>query len=209
MWAFEHAGIVPDVVVHREGDRQRPAALGDRRRRASSRSAGAAARTARRSAATRSRARRASPSSRRSATSASSRTPSRAARSCAPGLGRIAAEDDRIGDIRGPGLMIGVEFVRDRATREPDGDAARPAERGLRRRRAARPDLRVASTRSMRWIPPLDVTAAEISEAVEIFGETLAAIRPTDRARRAPVGSLDRLDPGQDLRSLGLVFGRR
>ena len=37
------------------------------------------------------------------------------------GLGRIAAEDDRIGDIRGPGLMIGVEFVRDRGTREPDG----------------------------------------------------------------------------------------
>ena len=26
----------------------------------------------------------------------------------------------------------------------------------------------------MRWIPPLDVTAAEIAEAVEIFGETLA-----------------------------------
>ena len=37
------------------------------------------------------------------------------------GLGRIAAEDDRIGDIRGPGLMVGVEFVRDRTTREPDG----------------------------------------------------------------------------------------
>jgi hypothetical protein len=28
----------------------------------------------------------------------------------------------------------------------------------------------------MRWIPPLDVTAAEISESVEIFGESLAAI---------------------------------
>ena len=31
MWAFEHAGIVPDVVVHREGDRERPAAVGDHR----------------------------------------------------------------------------------------------------------------------------------------------------------------------------------
>ena len=28
----------------------------------------------------------------------------------------------------------------------------------------------------IRWIPPLDVTSAEISEAVEIFGDTLAAI---------------------------------
>ena len=35
--------------------------------------------------------------------------------------GAIAAEDERIGDVRGPGLMIGVEFVRDRAPREPDG----------------------------------------------------------------------------------------
>ena len=34
------------------------------------------------------------------------------------GLGAIAAEDERIGDIRGPGLMVGVEFVRDRTTRE-------------------------------------------------------------------------------------------
>jgi 4-aminobutyrate aminotransferase-like enzyme len=28
----------------------------------------------------------------------------------------------------------------------------------------------------IRWIPPLDVNAAEIAEAVEIFGETLAKI---------------------------------
>ena len=46
------------------------------------------------------------------------------------------AEDERIGDVRGPGLMIGVELVRDRATKEPDGDlatalVARCAELGL------------------------------------------------------------------------------
>ncbi len=28
----------------------------------------------------------------------------------------------------------------------------------------------------IRWIPPLDVDAAEIAEAVEIFGETLASM---------------------------------
>ena len=28
----------------------------------------------------------------------------------------------------------------------------------------------------VRWIPPLDVTRAEISEAVEIFGETLRTV---------------------------------
>ena len=91
------------------------------------------------------------------------------------GLGRIAAEDDRIGDIRGPGLMVGVEFVRDRATREPDGtlpDAlmAACADAGLLILTCGR------QHEVVRWIPPLNVTAAEIAEAVEIFGETLAGI---------------------------------
>ena len=91
------------------------------------------------------------------------------------GLGSIAAEDDRIGDIRGPGLMIGVEFTRDRSTSEPDGELpdrlmAACADAGLLVLTCGR----VHET--MRWIPPLDVTAAEIAEAVEIFGETLASI---------------------------------
>ncbi len=96
------------------------------------------------------------------------------------GLERIAAEDDRIGDVRGPGLMVGVEFVRDRATREPDGTlpdrlSAACAEAGLLL-------LTCGSQHEVvRWIPPLDVTAAEISEAVEIFGETLASIPRDER----------------------------
>ena len=93
------------------------------------------------------------------------------------GLERIAAEDDRIGDVRGPGLMVGVEFVRDRATREPDGSiadrlSAACADNGLLVLTCG------AQHEVVRWIPPLDVTAAEISEGVEIFGETLASIPP-------------------------------
>jgi 4-aminobutyrate aminotransferase len=90
------------------------------------------------------------------------------------GLARIAAEDDRIGDIRGPGLMVGVEFT-DRATGTPDG--ALPD-----RLMAACADngLLVLSCgqvhETIRWIPPIDVTAGEIAEAVEIFEETLASI---------------------------------
>ncbi len=91
------------------------------------------------------------------------------------GLGKIAAEDDRIGDIRGHGLMVGVAFTKDRAKREPDGklpDAlmAACADAGLLILTCGR------QHEVMRWIPPLDVTAAEIAEAVEIFGETLASM---------------------------------
>ena len=91
------------------------------------------------------------------------------------GLGKIAAEDDRIGDIRGLGLMVGVEFTRDRATGEPDGALpdqlmAACADAGLLVLTCGR------QHEVMRWIPPINVTAAEIAEAVEIFGETLAGI---------------------------------
>jgi 4-aminobutyrate aminotransferase len=88
------------------------------------------------------------------------------------GLLRLKAEDDRIGDVRGPGLMIGVELVRDQATKEPDGDlatalVARSAELGLLVLSCG------VAHQVVRWIPPIDVSSAEISEAVEIFGEAL------------------------------------
>ncbi len=81
------------------------------------------------------------------------------------GLGRIAAEDDRIGDIRGVGLMVGVEFT-DAAL--PDQLIAACADAGLLLLTCGR------AHETVRWIPPIDVTGAEIAEAVEIFGETLA-----------------------------------
>jgi 4-aminobutyrate aminotransferase len=91
------------------------------------------------------------------------------------GLGKIAAEDDRIGDIRGPGLMVGVEFTLDRATGEPDPVLpdrlmAACADAGLLVLTCGR------QHEVVRWIPPLDVSGAEISEAVEIFGESLAGL---------------------------------
>ena len=91
------------------------------------------------------------------------------------GLARLAAEDERIGDVRGPGLMIGVEFVADASTKAPDGAlvdrlVARSADLGLLVLSCG-PQHQV-----VRWIPPLDVSAAEVSEALEIFGEALRTV---------------------------------
>jgi 4-aminobutyrate aminotransferase len=90
------------------------------------------------------------------------------------GLREIAAGDARIGDIRGPGLMIGVELVRDRATREPDGATCEAV-----LQRCADEGLLLLSCgvqhNVIRWIAPLDVTSEEIAEALAIFGRALAA----------------------------------
>lgn len=89
------------------------------------------------------------------------------------GLRRLAAEDPGIGDVRGPGLMVGTAFVRDPGTREPDGERV---ERVIQR--AADLGLLLLSCGVdhdvVRWIPPLDVTAAEINEALDIFFEALS-----------------------------------
>ena len=92
------------------------------------------------------------------------------------GLKALATEDPRIGDVRGPGLMIGVELVKDARTREPDGalgDAlsARCADDGLL-------VLTCGSQHNIvRWIPPLDVDRTELEEALGVFQKALLETR--------------------------------
>jgi 4-aminobutyrate aminotransferase len=91
------------------------------------------------------------------------------------GLRSMMAEDDRIGDVRGPGLMIGVELVSDRRARRPDGELANRVQA-----RAADLGLLVLTCgpehQVIRWIAPLDVSPAEVAEGLEIFGEALRTV---------------------------------
>jgi 4-aminobutyrate aminotransferase len=87
-------------------------------------------------------------------------------------LRELMSDYPTIGDVRGPGLMIGVEFVKDRGTREPDGAlaeavAARALDDGLLLLTCG------IHHQVIRWIPPLDVTVAEVEESVGAFERAL------------------------------------
>jgi 4-aminobutyrate aminotransferase len=88
------------------------------------------------------------------------------------GLEKLMAKYECIGDVRGKGLMLGVEFVKDKTSREPDAalrDRVEMAsfERGL--------VLLGAGSNTIRWSPPLILTKENVDVALEIFDEAIAA----------------------------------
>ncbi|MGH8873949.1 MAG: aminotransferase class III-fold pyridoxal phosphate-dependent enzyme [Acidimicrobiia bacterium] len=85
---------------------------------------------------------------------------------------KAAASHPTIGDVRGLGLMIGVELVRDPDTREPDPDAmSHLAAYALERELiviSCGPDGNV-----VRFIPPLVTTGEELDWAIGIVEEAI------------------------------------
>ena len=84
----------------------------------------------------------------------------------------IAARHPCIGDVRGRGLMIGVDFVKDRATREPN-----PQLRNLVLQEAFRRGLATlgCGETSIRVIPPLCIDQAQLETGLAVFEEAIAA----------------------------------
>jgi 4-aminobutyrate aminotransferase len=91
------------------------------------------------------------------------------------------AGDERIGDVRGRGLMVGVELVKDRDTREPDGDTCEAVMQAC-----ADEGLLVLNCGThhnvIRFLPPIDVSAEEIALGVAMFHEALARVGGGARA---------------------------
>jgi 4-aminobutyrate aminotransferase len=89
------------------------------------------------------------------------------------GLAALADRHALIGDVRGRGLMIGVELVRDRqtkerATGERDAVIAACFARGLL--------LLGAGRNAIRFSPPLVLTREQADVAVKVFDEALAEV---------------------------------
>lgn len=99
----------------------------------------------------------------------------RARRLGAAALERLAGMKGRhpvIGDVRGIGLLFGVELVRSRRTREPAADVAERVlygclERGL--------SFKVSMGNVLTLAPPLTISDAEMEQALAILEDTLTA----------------------------------
>jgi 4-aminobutyrate aminotransferase-like enzyme len=108
------------------------------------------------------------------------RIPERAARMGAlltRGLQALQQEYPQIGDVRGPGLFIGVEMVRDPVTKEPaPAEAKRIVEEAMRRgvilaTASALPNV-------LKLKPPLVIEEAEIDTVLSVLADCLKVVYP-------------------------------
>lgn len=93
------------------------------------------------------------------------------------GLEGLKEKFDQIGDVRGMGLMQAMEFVKDRASKEPDPDTTNKFMEECRKR-----GLLVGKGglygNVVRTSPPLNISKADVDEAIRIMDQALTAISP-------------------------------
>ena len=87
-------------------------------------------------------------------------------------LGALAAEDGRIGEVRGRGAMIAVELVKHGSTK-PDAELARTVATAAH---AAGVIVLTCGSYGnvLRFLPPLSISDALLSEALDILAEAFA-----------------------------------
>lgn len=91
------------------------------------------------------------------------------------GLSALKARHECVGDVRGRGLFLGVEIIRDEASRTPDHElGARIAREAFRRGL----NMNIVKLPGMggvfRIAPPLTISEAEIDLGLRIIGEAIA-----------------------------------
>jgi 4-aminobutyrate aminotransferase len=88
------------------------------------------------------------------------------------GLEKLMRKHECIGDVRGMGMMLGVEFVKDKAGKNEDAEMRDRVEiacfeRGL--------IILSCGANAIRWSPPLILTRENVDVALEIFDEAISA----------------------------------
>jgi 4-aminobutyrate aminotransferase len=88
------------------------------------------------------------------------------------GLEKLMAKHDCIGDVRGMGLMLGVEFVDHRVSKKPNPDLRDAVEIACFERGLV---LLGAGFNTIRWSPPLILTRENVDVALELFDDAISA----------------------------------
>jgi len=91
------------------------------------------------------------------------------------GFADMAKRHDRIGDVRGAGLYVGIELVKDRKTKEPDSAAALAVVNGLRARRVLI-SATGAAANTLKIRPPLVFSEANVDRLLSETEAVLAAL---------------------------------
>jgi diaminobutyrate-2-oxoglutarate transaminase len=90
------------------------------------------------------------------------------------GLKDIANECDFIGEVRGTGLMIGVEFVKDRSTKEPYPELVKEFRKNCLQRGLLF-EVGGHYNNVLRLVPPLIITMKMVDIALKIMKDALQA----------------------------------
>ena len=93
-------------------------------------------------------------------------------------LDQLKARTPAIGDVRGRGLLLGIELVRDRGTKEPDNALAEAVlyaalDRGL--------SFKTTMGNVLTLTPPLTITQAQMLAALDIIAGSIEAAQATIR----------------------------
>jgi 4-aminobutyrate aminotransferase len=88
------------------------------------------------------------------------------------GLNKLMDKYECIGDVRGLGLMLGVEFVKDKASMAPDADLRDRIEMACYN---AGLIILGCGANSIRWSPALIIEKEHIDVALDIFNDAIAA----------------------------------
>jgi len=88
------------------------------------------------------------------------------------GLNKLKDKYDCIGDVRGLGMMLGVEFVTDKQSLKPAPELRDKIEYACYERGLI---ILGCGPNSIRWSPPLILSKENVDTALPIFDEAIAA----------------------------------
>jgi 2,2-dialkylglycine decarboxylase (pyruvate) len=93
------------------------------------------------------------------------------------GLLELADTYEQIGDVRGRGLILGIEMVADRDSRSPAGKLAEEIGLECQRRGLLVGHIPgVVSEQYIRFLPPLNLTVGEADRALGILADSLEVL---------------------------------